>query len=118
MHVKSMALHYFDIFAKTITGLPAGAVAKALDRECKMLEEDSRHQRLASLEDAHSILCFGEFVRRAKFGEAMQGVRPLPADHFEFYKKTIVRLVQANELPPSAMEQFDQAFPFTPSGPA
>jgi hypothetical protein len=34
----------------------------------------------------------------------------LPPEHIEFYKETIVRLVQANELPPGAMGQFDFAF--------
>ena len=35
---------------------------------------------------------------------------PLPADHIEFYKKTVVRLVGGKELPALAMNQFDSTF--------
>jgi hypothetical protein len=105
-----MPFHYFDLFTRTIAALPIKAVVKTLDLECKMLEDDFERQRLASTEDAFSILCFRQFVRMAKSGEAMQCVKPLPPDHVEFYKETIVRLVQAEELPASAMKQFDYAF--------
>src|ERR1700723_1867891 len=105
-----MPRHIFDLFTRTITDLPIKAVIKALDLECKMLEEDFAHNRLAMPKDALSILCFWQFVRTVKSGETMRCVKPLPAVHIEFYKTTIVRLVQANELPPSAMEQFDCTF--------
>jgi hypothetical protein len=105
-----MPFHIFSLFTRTITSLPVEAVIKALDLEGKMLEDDFEHQRLALPEDAFSILHFREFVRMAKFGETMQSISPLPPDHIEFYKETIVRLVQANQLPPSAMKQFDSIF--------
>ena len=107
---KFMPLYHFDLFARTVTDLPVWAIVRALDLECKMLQDDFEHQRLTLPEDAFSILSFRQFVRMAKFGETMQCVRPLPPDHVEFYKKTIVRLVQANLLPPLAMEQFDYTF--------
>jgi hypothetical protein len=100
-----MSLHIFRIFTKMIAVLPVEAVIKALDLECKMLEDDFEHQRLTSSEDATSIFSFRRFVHMARLGQAMQSVRPVPPDHLEFYKETIVRLVQANELPPSTMEQ-------------
>jgi hypothetical protein len=105
-----MPLQIFGRFTRTITNLPAEAVIKALDLECKMLEEDLDHQRLSSSEDASSILCFRQFVRMAKFGAAMRCTKALSPDHIDFYKETIVRLIQANELPESAMEQFDYTF--------
>jgi len=100
----------FTRFRRTIANLPAEAVINALDLECKMLEDDLAHQRLAQSEDAGSILCFRQFLRMAKFDEAMRCVKPLPLSHVEFYKETIIRLVQANELPKSALEQFDYTF--------
>jgi hypothetical protein len=107
---KIMPLHHFDLFARTITDLPVWAVVRALDLECKMLQDDFEHQRLTLSDDAFSILYFRQFVRMAKFDEPMSCVKPLPPDHVEFYKKTIVRLVHSNQLPPSAMEQFDHRF--------
>jgi hypothetical protein len=93
-----------------ITDWPATAVIKGLDLECKMLEDDLEFHRLSFPDEALSIMCFRQFVRMAKFGEAMQCVKVLPPDHVEFYKETIVRLIEANELPRSAMEQFDHIF--------
>ena len=106
-----MPLHHFDIFARTITNLPITAVIQALDLEAKMLEDDFNKRLLTPEDDTFSILSFRKFVRMAKLGKVMPPVKSVPPDHAEFYKETIVRLVQANELPPTAMEQFDQAFP-------
>jgi hypothetical protein len=106
-----MPLYHFDIFVRTITGLPITAVIKALDLEAKMLDDDCKNRPFTSRNDAFSILSFRQFVRTAKLGEAVLPVKSVPPDHAAFYKKTIGRLVQANELPPIAMEQFDLTFP-------
>lgn len=100
----------FDIFSKMIADLPARAVPKALDLQCQMIEEDEENRRLASPEDASSILCFRQFIQGIKSGQAMERLKPLSPDHIEFYKETIVRLIQSEVLPPSAMEQFDAVF--------
>lgn len=100
----------FGTFSKMISGMPIQAVLKTLDLECRMLAEDLECHRLTSHEDALSILSFGEFVRMVKAGEVVHRLRTSPPDHLEFYKETVVRLVNANELPASAMEQFEQAF--------
>lgn len=105
-----MHLLVFDIFARTIASLPTKAILKALDLECKMLERDSENHRLYLPEDAYSIFCFRQFVRVARFGGTAPACKPLPPDHLEFYKQTVVRLVQAGELPESAMKAFDDAF--------
>jgi hypothetical protein len=76
-----------------------------------MLEEDVEHHRLALDGDALSILRFGRFVRMVKSGEVMRRLEFIPLDHLEFYKETLVRLVNATELPASVMEQFEYAFP-------
>lgn len=93
-----------------VADLPARAVPKALDLQCKMLEEDEENHRVASREDACSIFCFRQFVQSAKACLPMQQLKPLPADHIEFYKETILRLIQAEELPQSAMGRFDDTF--------
>jgi hypothetical protein len=100
----------FGTFSKMISGMPIQAVLKTLDLECRMLAEDLECHRLSSREDALSILSFGEFVRMVKAGEMVHRLKTSPPDHLEFYKETVVRLVNANELPKSAMEQFEQAF--------
>jgi hypothetical protein len=100
----------FGAFSKMISNLPVQAVLKALDLECEMIEDDLKHHRLALDEDTFSILCFSRFVQDVKAGKAMHRLKPLPPDHLEFYKETVVRLVNATELPPSVMGQFERAF--------
>lgn len=105
-----MPVRVFEIFAKTINGLPPESVFRALDLECKMLEEDQVHDRLHEMDDALSILSFRQFLRMARDGDSMHCVKPLPPDHLEFYKETIVRLVHAGQLPDAAMDQFNFTF--------
>lgn len=100
----------FRAFSKMIEGLPAPAVIKALEAQCRMLESDIEHKRLTTMEDALSILSFRHFVRMAQGGDVARCSRPLPVDHVEFYRTVTARLVDARELPSSAMEQFDFAF--------
>jgi hypothetical protein len=105
-----MEIRIFESFAKMISSLPPEAIPMALDAECRMLREDVESQHLPASEDVLSILSFRQFVQMAKAGQVVRCARPLPPDHIEFYKETIVRLVQAKELPPAAMGQFDFAF--------
>ncbi len=100
----------FGIFSKTISDLPTQAVLRVLDIECNMLQNDvERYGRDLRADDV-SIMCFGQFVRMVKAGCVIRFSKFLPPDHIEFYKETIVRLTQAGELPPAAMDQFDFAF--------
>jgi len=103
-------MHVFDVFKRTIGGLPPKAFLKALDRECKMLEYDLETDRLSVPEDALSIVCFRQFVRTVKDGKAMHCVKPLPPDHTEFFKTLVVKLIDAKELPSTAMDLFDYTF--------
>jgi hypothetical protein len=104
----------FRTFSKMISDIPAKAVLKALDLECKSLELDLELHRSSFDEDSFSILCFRQFVRMVKEGESMRCLTPLPSDHLEFYRETIDRLMKADNLPASAMEQFDYTFRFVP----
>ncbi len=100
----------FELFTRMIADLPPQAILNAIDLECNMLENDAKNHRLPLPEDALSILCFREFVYAVQLGQTMRPVKPLPPDHIEILKKMVVRLVQANELPQTAMEQFDCIF--------
>jgi hypothetical protein len=103
-------MQIFRIFSNVIRGLPAPAILRALDAECHMLEDDIEHYRFNLTDDVLSILCFRGFVRMAKADNVMRCYLHIPREHFEFYKETIARLVQAGELSSRAMEQFDYAF--------
>jgi hypothetical protein len=99
----------FEAFSRSVTTLPTEAVLRALDLEARMLEEDFEKRRSPLFEEGRSIISFNQFVRLVKYGEAMLCVI-IPLEHIEFYKETIIRLVQADELPTSAMELFDRTF--------
>lgn len=103
-------MQIFRIFSNVIRNLPTPAILKTLDAECHMLEDDMEHYRFNMTPDVLSILCFRGFVKMAKAETVMRCYLRIPPEHVEFYKETIVRLVQAGELSPSAMEQFDEAF--------
>ncbi|HSY43106.1 MAG TPA: hypothetical protein VK811_04295 [Candidatus Acidoferrum sp.] len=103
-------MQIFRVFAKMIGNVPTMAILRALEVECKMLEDDLAHKRLSMTMDTVSILCFREFAQMAKLGIFLHRSMYLPPDHIDFYKETIVRLVQAGELPPSAMNEFDHVF--------
>ena len=101
---------YFEVLSKTIGKLPAQAVLQTLDAECNAIREDLERRRREVTPDDLSILCFGEYVRLVKANSVMRCSKMLPLDHLEFYKETVVRLIHAGALPPSAMEEFDYTF--------
>lgn len=105
-----MELMVFSIFARTISNLPAKAILKALDLESKILQFAADNYRVYLPEEAYSIFCFRQFVRAAKLGKTMTRCMPLPQDHLKFYKEIVIRLIDANELPQSAMAQFENTF--------
>jgi hypothetical protein len=103
-------MQIFRIFTKMIGNIPELAILKALDVECRMLEDDLAHSRLTMTTDTFSILCFREYVQMAKLGIFLHCSMHLPAEHIQFYKETLVRLIQAGQLPPSAVIEFDHVF--------
>jgi hypothetical protein len=108
--LNDMDLRVFELFSKMIGDVPAQGVLKALDIECEMLKSDVENNRLPLPEDAFSIFYFREFVHAIRIGRTLISRRPLPAGHVKFFRETIVRLVQADELPQAAVERFDHAF--------
>ena len=103
-------MQIFRIFSKMIGNIPASAILEALDVECKMLADDVKHSRLNLTGDALSIFCFRGFVQMVKRGNVPHCSTHLPPEHIEFYKETIIRLIQAEELPSSSINEFDCAF--------
>ena len=114
-HRKTLDRHMqiFSIFSRMIGNIPAPAILKALDAECRMLEDDFKHFRLNAInatEDALSILCFRGFVQMAKSESILRCSKQLPLEHVEFYRETTNRLIEVGELPSSAIDEFDYAF--------
>jgi hypothetical protein len=108
--VLAMKMAIFRIFSKTIDSLPAQAILKALEAECQMLLDDFARYGRELTDDGLSILSFAEYVHMIQAGAIMRCSTYLPPDHVDFYKETIVRLVQAGELPAMAVDEFDFAF--------
>ena len=102
--------HIFGPFVKMVQRLPAKAIGQALEVEYRMVQNDFERYGFALTEEALSILYFREFIQMAKYGGELFFTRPFPPEHCEFYRQTLVRLIEANEVPPDAVEKFDQLF--------
>ena len=105
-----MRLSLFDSFADMIDTIPVGAIFRTLEREQRMIEDDLAHQRPVPLKEAESILNFCyyvESIREESSGWAFTA--PLPSEHLAFYRKTLDRLIAAEQLPPDAKAGFDGA---------
>jgi len=100
----------FSAFAEMIRGLPPEAIINGLDLECRELENDFETGCLDPDEDALSILCFKQFIQMVRKGQVLRCAKHLPSEHLDFYRETIARLVQANELRAAALEYFEEAF--------
>jgi hypothetical protein len=104
-----MGRELFAVFSRTIDGIPAKAVPRAVELERWLIQDDLAHQRNVSIHDAASILCFCHFLMAAKSGEEIHP-SVLPMEHVPFYRQTVERLVEAGELPSTAIAQFDITF--------
>lgn len=102
--------HIFIPFVKMVQRLPAKAIVQALEVEYRMVQHDFERHWFALTEEALSILYFREFIRAAKYGGELFFNRSFPPEHCEFYRQTLIRLIEANEVPPNALEKFDQLF--------
>jgi hypothetical protein len=100
----------FSQFSEMICSLPPDAIITALNLECRIVENEFESDHSSLDDDAFSILCFKQFIQLARKGTVMRCAKHLPAEHLEFYRQTVVRLVQPNELRASALEQFEEAF--------
>ena len=106
-----MRLNLLNHLASTLETLPVRAILKTLELESHMLREDLLKGRAVSVSEAQSILEFYEFIRSVKEGSPVRKtVFASPIHHVAFYRKTIDRLVEAQELPVAAKTQFEVAF--------
>jgi len=93
-----------------IDAIPAGAILRTLERECRMLEDDLAHQRSLPHRDVDSILSFRLFIESVISGRPAARVSSVPLAHLVFYQRTLGRLMEAGELAAEAKEQFDDFF--------
>jgi hypothetical protein len=89
--------------------IPARAVFRACVIEQRMIQEDLADDRDLPLDDTVSILSFCHFLEAARLGGHISAC-VLPAKHMLFYRKTVVRLINAGELNQNAKKQFDDVF--------
>ena len=89
-------------------GVPAKEILKAAELERQALKNDSLYKRVLD-KDVASIFSFCEFMK-AVVDEDNILTFDLPKTHTSFYRKTVMRLIEAGELPRVAQEQFDRTF--------
>ena len=99
----------FNAFSLMIDELPAEVIPKALELERQMLEGDIACHRIASLDEARSILTFCQFLDATKLGIQFPPTS-LPVKHIAFYGKTTDRLTEAKLLPTEARKGFKTTF--------
>jgi hypothetical protein len=104
-----MRYDLFIAFSRTIAGIPAKAILRAMELEIWMIQDDLAHNRTMPIEDAFSILGFCQFLRAIRLGVHVH-LSALPMEHLPFYRETVGRLIESGELPSDAGEQFDTAF--------
>ena len=104
-----MGTSLFKQFAAMVERLPAPAVIPAVVLQRKMLEDDLAHDRPAAIRDVHSIIAFSDFLENAPDTLRLPKTA-VPCQHFELYRATVKRLVEAGELPWECAGLFDAAF--------
>jgi hypothetical protein len=102
--------HVFGPFARMVEKLPTKAIIASLELEYRMLRNDLERHRYGLTAEVRSILYFLEFIQTAKLGEAMCFVTSFPSEYIEFFRQTLVRLIEANELPRDTLQKFDHFF--------
>lgn len=99
----------FESFCEMLESIPIKAVLRAADAERRMVEDDLEKGRTERDENSLSVLSFCDFLLRAVSGGYIS-LPALPVEHCAFYRKIVHRLVEAGELPPEIVEQFDRIF--------
>lgn len=99
----------FESFCEMLESVPIKAVLRTADAERRMVEEDLEKKRAEPDENSISVLSFCDFLPQAVSGGYVS-LPALPVEHCAFYRKIVHRLVEAGELPPEIVEQFDRIF--------
>ena len=101
----------FELFAETIDGTPPQAMLGLLKREYETLQDALRRKRIRETPEIHSILCFCQFINTATTADVAFETVNLPVKQADFYRKIVLRLAAAGEIPESAAARFNAAFP-------
>lgn len=99
----------FESFCEMLESIPSKAVLRAVDAERRMVEDDLEKHRTERDEYVISVLSFCNFLIRAVTGGYVS-LPAFPVEHCAFYRKIVHRLVDAGELTPQIMTQFDRIF--------
>jgi hypothetical protein len=100
----------FELFAETVDGMPPKALLRLLKRESETLKDALRHKRIQETQEVGSILSFCQFMDTVAEEKMVFPVAELPVRHIGFYRKIVMRLIDAGEIPESAKAKFDAAF--------
>lgn len=92
-----------------IDDIPAEGILKVIELERQMLKDDLLYKRVSD-EEVASIFSFCEFIKSVTEEDDMIPVE-LPGNQIVCFRKIVMRLVEAGELPARAKEQFDLTFP-------
>jgi len=103
-----MKTRLFEVFAEMINGIPAEGILKVIELERQMLKNDLLYKRVSD-EEVASIFSFCEFIKTITEGDNMNPIE-LPENQIVCFRKIVMRLVEAGELPVRAKEQFDLTF--------
>jgi len=109
MESKCMNSGLFESFCEMLESIPIQAVLRAVEAERRMVEDDIEKKRTEPDEYSLSILSFCDFLLRAVSGGYVS-LPAFPVEHCAFYRKMVHRLVEAGELPPQMIAQFDGIF--------
>ena len=107
--IDCMSLGLFETFCEMLESIPVQAVLRAADAERRMVEDDLEMKRTEPDENSLSILSFCDFLLRSVSGGYVS-LPAMPVEHCAFYRKIVHRLVEAGELPPEMVGQFDRIF--------
>jgi hypothetical protein len=99
----------FESFCELLETLPASHVLKAAEAERTRLEDDLTRKRIVCRDEARSVASFCDFVTAAARG-VHYSFPELPVEHCAYYRKVVQRLVEAEELPASARNDFEVSF--------
>jgi hypothetical protein len=99
----------YERFQDTIEDIPAKGVLRVVKLQCHMLQNDLARKHTLPLNDVRSIFAFYNFLKCAADGIRIPPVI-LPMQHISFYRKTVERLIAAEQLPFAAKDQFEEVF--------
>jgi hypothetical protein len=100
----------FKIFSESLEGIPPKALLGLLKREYETITDALQHQRITKCRDIDSILSFCQFMNVVTEEKVIFPAVELPVEHFFFYRKIILRLIEAREIPESTGAKFDTVF--------